>query len=455
MSKNLTKIYPLEQRYGSGGVSSGRGMQSSPTRKNVASKENFDIVQKLDATNAIEIFQATETKGKSAMSAPETISLSNEGDSAIGLTIEVPIWTDDTTQSGSNFLQILLPAGANMDFPTTRIIDSADANFMDGTVVSNTAPNSNMYTDSGADTTEGFADDNDTTITFDDGSGSVAHNMFRVNDLIRLDNEICRITSIVDTDNSDIRFPFFNMYSDFDKFSTSRTDHNGKFKATNFFGYGRAVTVAGGGILPGSITIKFYRPGYQELGMSGLSFNTNSGLAVSTTYQFNITVDGGSTFENLAFTTDSSNVNIGGTNGILSKIQNSLDAQYYTAGNLFEKRVYVSLINGDIRFTSGSRLSTSAILLAAPGAGTTPFGVGRLPAIADVESAVAAKIPDDVIYDANSYDTIPNTSEFMWDNGSGSFSGVGAGVINYDTGEVDLQLTLMLNLLLVLHIVLA
>tara|TARA_R100000808_G_scaffold14375_1_gene34009 strand:- start:155 stop:1714 length:1560 start_codon:yes stop_codon:yes gene_type:complete len=467
MSINLKEKYPLEQRYASGGASPTMRRQATPNRRK--SRETFDIVQKLDSTNAIEIFEATETKGKSAMSSPENIVLENQGDAAIGLTLQVPIWTDDTTQSGSNYLQILLPRGKTISLPTTRIIDSADANFMDGTVVSNTAPNSNMYVDSTADTDDTTATDNvdnsatNTTVYLEPytSAANCTANLFRVGDLIRIRDEIMEVTAIGDksdlanntltvirgvhgstattnTDDEDpVRLAFFNAYADFDKFSTARTDHNGKFKAMNFFGYGRALTVEGSGILPGSINIKFYKPGYQEFGMSGISYNTNSGLAASTAYAFNITVDGGSTFANLSFTTDSSNVNFGGTNGIISKIQNALDTQYYTAGNLFEKRVYVSLINGDIRFTSGSRLSSSAILLAAPGSGTTPFGVGRLPAIADIESAVAAKLPDDVIYDSKSYDSVPNTSEFMWDDGDGNLTGVGSGTINYDTGEVN------------------
>ena len=467
MSKKLTEIYPLEQRYGgSGGTAPIRSREETTRRR--TSKESFDIVQKLDSTNAIEIFQATTTKGKAAMSSPEKITLSNQGDAAIGLTLQVPIWTDDTTQSGSNYIQILLPRGQSMSLPTTRIIDSADENLMDGTVALNTAPNSNMYVDSTGDvdsaTANGVVSSSSSRTVYLEPYTSAANctaNLFRVGDLIRIRDEIMEVTAIGDksnlanntltvirgvygstavtaaADDDAVRLPFFNMYSDFDKFSTSRTDNDGRFKAMNFFGYGRALTVAGSGILPGSVNIKFYQPGYQEIGMSGISYNTNSGLAVSTAYKFNITVDGGSTFVDLSFTTDSSNVNFGGTNGILSKIQNALDVQYYTAGNLFEKRVSVSLVGGDVRFTSGSRLSSSAILLAAPGSGVTPFGVGRLPAIANVEAAVAAKLPDDVVYDSKSYDTIPNKGAFMWDDGNGRLQGVGSGTIDYDTGEVS------------------
>ena len=110
--------------------------------------------------------------------------------------------------------------------------------------------------------------------------------------------------------------------------------------------------------------LKFYNSGYQELNLTGITPSTHSGLAASTEYKFNITVDGGSVFANLAFTTDASNLNFGGNNGIIGKIQAALDAQFYTAGNLFEKKVSVGIVNGDIRFTSGDRTRASAILLA-------------------------------------------------------------------------------------------
>ena len=131
-----------------------------------------------------------------------------------------------------------------------------------------------------------------------------------------------------------------------------------------------------------------------------------------------------------------SNLNFGGRNGVLNKIQDALNVQYYTAGNLFEKRITVGIVAGDVRFTSGQFLSGSAILLAAPGSGTTPFGVGRLPAIANVEAAVAARLPDDTIYNRTTYDASPNRAAFMYDDGQGNLVGAGSGSINYETGEI-------------------
>jgi len=183
--------------------------------------------------------------------------------------------------------------------------------------------------------------------------------------------------------------------------------------------------------------MKFYNNGYQEFGMSGITPNTESGLAASTAYAFNITVDGGSTFASLSFTTDATNTKFGGNNGVLGKIQSALDTQFYTSGNLFEKAVTVSIVNGDIRFASGNRTRNSAILLAAPSSGTTPFGVGRIPAIASIEGAVAAKLPDDTVFSKDTYIESKNQSAFAYDDGKGNIVGTATGTINYETGAVD------------------
>ena len=118
-------------------------------------------------------------------------------------------------------------------------------------------------------------------------------------------------------------------------------------------------------------------------------------------------------------------------------MQAALDAQFYTtSSNLIKKKVHVGIVNGDIRFTSGQHLSGSAISISAPASGTTPFGVGRLPAVGDIEAAVAAKVPDDTVYDRNTYDASPNKAAFMYDDGQGNLVGAGSGRINYETGEI-------------------
>ena len=360
-------------------------------------------------------------------------------------------WTAEGTMSSNTYyVNYLLRPNQGMIVPDCpAIIQDEDNDQYDGTAIGNQAPHSDMYEASGCLLDEGSnITDSVTNFTVDDGD------YFRVGDLIRLDNEIMEVTSIstnelyvtraVDgsgaathNDDAPIRFPFYNAYHDFDKYSVVQTDGQGRFKATNFFKYGRAATNLMG-LTAGSIAIKFYQSGYQTLGLSNITSQSNSGLSSSTNYALDIQVDGATNFDNLTFTTDSSNVNFGGANGVISKIQAALDAQYYTSGNLFEKKVHVGIVNGDLRFTSGSHLSTSAIALTAEdGADASFFGTGRIPAVGSINSAVAAKLPDDVVYDRITYQSSPNANAFMYDDGYGNLVGAGRGTINYETGAID------------------
>ena len=83
-------------------------------------------------------------------------------------------------------------------------------------------------------------------------------------------------------------------------------------------------------------------------------------------------------------------------------------------------------------------MSTSAILLAAPTSGTTPFGVGRLPAIANVEAPVSSKLPPDTIIDKKTGLETKNISQMAYDNGDGIIQGVCSGTISYSSGAIEL-----------------
>ena len=446
--------------------------------KGKAYRQVFENTQEVDNTDGfINLLSVSGTKGTATVPSIKAFCVYNEGDIPAEIQFIYQEWknnsnTDDAnavdTGGGSTnlrYITMALPAGDFFYLPHGRVIGyNTDASAANATTIENTAPNALMFVDSVANLAAPV-DDVDTSITVNDGD------FFKVNDLIQLgvDNstttklEIMEVTAIsgavltvkrglygsnindkdAQTDategvvsGANVYFPFFNKTADFDKFSVSQTDKNGIFHAMNFFGYGRTADAISDGIQAGSIGIKFYSAGYQELGLSGITPNTNSGLAASATYKFNITLDGGSAFADLTFITDSSNLNFGGKNGVINKIQDALNTQYYTAGNLFEKRVTVSLIGGDVRFTSGQHLSGSAILLAAPSSGVTPFGVGRLPAIGAVEGAVAAKLPDDTIYNRITYDASPNKGAFMYDDGQGNLVGAANGRINYETGEI-------------------
>ena len=154
----------------------------------------FSYNQELDNSDTLSTILNNATAiGSLSLSDCKTLLIKNSGSVGAELNIQINGWThgspdDDTTPE---YMSILLASGEFIMLPNLRMLAiSTQVSAANGLTLDNQAPDSNMYTDSGADTTEGFADDNDTTITFDDGSGAVAHNMFQVNDLIRLDNEV-------------------------------------------------------------------------------------------------------------------------------------------------------------------------------------------------------------------------------------------------------------------------
>ena len=456
-------------------VFAGKGNGGRPT-------ETVNLTQKIGTAEASLYASSTSTTAaKGVLLAPSNVRMSNKGGAPAGVLIKLNHWSDDTTNAANPiYLQFIVRAGETINFPMSRVIAADNvATFMDGTPLAQAAPDSNMYLDSTADSDDGTGADitgsaSATNIFLEDDASGAADNpinLFRVGDLIRVNSEIMEVTAIgtgadaanstltvirgvhgstAASDHADdaaINFAFFNAYHPFTAatggYDKVQTDNDGKFRATNFFGYGRGTTYKTTGILPGSVAFKCYNPGYQELGLSGITAGTNTGLTASTTYYFNIAVDGGSAYE-VGFTTDASNTNFGGRNGVLSKIQDIFNTQYYTTGaTLFETKVSVALVNGDVRFTSGSRLSTSAIALTA---GTSGAGAsvrifsqanGRTPILAKIEDAIAARLPDNSLSTISSGQSVSNIGAFMYDDGYGNLVGKGRGTINYDTGEVD------------------
>ena len=285
-------------------------------------------------------------------------------------------------------------------------------------------------------------------------------NLFRVGDLVRVDDEIMEVTAIGDksdlannyltvvrakhgssaaSDHSDdepLELAFFNTQSDFDAFTYTQTNSSGRLTTTNLCGYGRSLTYPTG-IVKGSFAMKFYKAGYQELGLSGVTSASNSGLTASTAYQFQVAVDGGSAYD-VDITTDASDLSVG---KLINLIQAQFNAAYYaSSGNLKNKRLTVAIVNGDIRFTSGQRTRASAVALSDSSGGDTDlWGVGIIPAVADVETAIAAVLPEDTVYDRESYISSPNSSVFTYDDGKGNLiGGEASGTINYETGALDI-----------------
>ena len=417
---------------------------------------------------------------------PRAVEVENNGRVPIMVMSGYREWTTATADAGSGegtfeYLHTMLMPGETFSPPIRSVIRTGETDGTESKVqMLGTAVDNKSLTNDGLESGTKILHSNvsayidgsglasgttATTFNVDDNAGSpaAAVGFFRVGDLIRIENEILEVTAIAantgteaqltvkrgvhgstaatHADNIQIALPFFNCYHDFDKYTVAQTDPDGKFKSNNFFATGRANSGVQG-IVPGSVAIKFYEQGYQELGLTGITGNTNSGLTAGETLKLDITVDGGTKFQDLTFTLDSSNVNFGGTNGVIAKIQAALDAQFYTAGNLFEKKVHVGIVNGDIRFTSGSHLSTSAILLEDTGDSDTFIDAaanGRIPASGNLDAPVAAKLPDDVSYDKITYQQVPNSAFFCYDDGQGNLMGKANGSINYETGAIDFR----------------
>ena len=442
-------------------ITTGRG-DTLTASKSGSYSEIFNIRQTVDNTNSGNLLlTGAKAVGVASINDAKSLIIKNTGQVPSEIIIQSQTHTDATPDTtGSNaFQKFILASQDFLYFPNIRQMYGSTVNSSNNAyTLDNEAPHGSMSRDlnnaaaGDAQLVNEAIDGSETAIDVDEGA------YFFVGDLIRVDDEIMEVTGISSntltvirgthgssaashSDNTAIELPFFNAFVDYDKYSVAQTDGSGKFKAMNFFSFGRNTDGSGNQESMGvnNIAIKFYSQGFQEIGLSNITSSTSSGLAVSTEYKFNITVDGGSVFSNLTFTTDSSDVTFGGTNGIINKIQDALDEQFYTAGsNLFEKKVTVSIVNGDVRFTSGSHLSTSAILLAAPTSGTTPFGVGRLPAIANVEAPVASKLPNDTIIDKRTGLETKNIGQMAYDDGNGNINGVCNGTISYNSGAIQL-----------------
>ena len=424
--------------------------------------------------------EADTTEGSVKESAIGITEIVNTGKTPAFAILAYRLWTDATNMSGNTYhINHLLKPDEQLIIPDTpTVISDETLEQLAGTAVANATPSVTAnfaYEDSGTTIDDASFEAADTSITVDDGD------FFRVNDLIQFGIntttatkiEICRVTAIATNvltleralygttandkdnqtnatsgvvDNAKVYFPFFNIYgNDYNRYTVVQTDASGRFHAMNLWGKGRAATHLMG-ITPGSLAIKFYEAGYQNLTNDGdITASTNSGLSASTTYYLSVAIDGGST-DAITFATDSSNVNFGGTNGIVSKLQDSINALYYNpAKNGFEKKAIVHIVDGNLRVTSGQRLSTSAIAVTTNTAGTagtdelfdTSNVIGRFPAT--IPTAVAAKLPDDVLYDRVTYGSYPNENAFCYDDGYGIIQGMGIrGSLNYETGEINM-----------------
>ena len=108
----------------------------------------------------------------------------------------------------------------------------------------------------------------------------------------------------------------------------------------------------------------------------------------------------------------------------------------------------MGIVNGDIRFTSRTNHSASAIALTAEdGADASFFGTGRIPAVGAIEPAVAKEFASRYVNKANVAPIIGSESSIKsaikgvagmcTDDGKGNLVGAATGTINYGSGALD------------------
>jgi len=425
------------------------GMEMSDTYTEV-----YQNINKVDNSDGFVSLATLSKTNVSMLKGSKLIVIKNNSPVGVELQFHINEFADSTNvDQFTESLRITQLLGANeyIVIPNQYMVGyAADASASMAKTIDNIggydADDNDQLYDTTAELLNGGVSSTQTTVAVDDGK------YFRVGDLIRISNEILEVTAI-DTNNLTvrrglygstaaihandvaIRMPYFNTQSDFDAFTYAQTNATGRFTAQNLFGYGRSLTYPTG-IVKGSFAMKFYSQGYQELGLSGVTSASNSGLTASTAYQFIVAVDGGSDFD-VDITTDASDLSVG---KVLSLIQAQFDTAYYAStGSLKNKRLTVGIVNGDIRFTSGQRTRVSAVELKDSGGSDTDlWEQGIFPAVANVETAIPALLPDDKLFSKDTFIQTSNIGVFSYDDGKGNISGGEAsGTINYETGALD------------------
>ena len=475
-----------------GGATSTKNLANSGSRKGRAIetiKKSISYVA--TGTDSNQILAISQTASSSAVktTTPKAIDIKNTGAIPVVAMIGYESYSDEDTDAGTKYLHALLLPGETISPPMRGMLPTANQlHALDGEVLDFTAPNTALKVDTGDNVASGEFNNTTDPVVFELDNG---HDKYRVGDYLRIDDEIVKVegtyadnpttstvadnhivvsrghfgsTVAAESGTPDVYFTHFNEHYDFDRALSGssqlvQTDVLGRFRACNFFGYGRVADGSAFGLVPGSIIIRFYSSAYQEVMMGGtgasggagvsniaINSSTDTKLTASTAYAFNLTIDD-STATTVSFTTDSSNTNFGGTNGVISKIQDAIDTATRTVGNaLFGYSCSVNIVGGRLRFTSNSHLiphdgtNGSKILLADAGSGTNLFAgnIGIFPDIAMANAPVKPKLPDLYTYDSLTYAQVPNRGQFCYDDGHGRLQGTASGTINYETGAIDI-----------------
>ena len=401
-------------------------------------------------------------------------------------------------------ISMVLPAGEFIYLPNNRILSYAvldigtlesAANAPAGSIAIEPKDinSGNEYVDIHNFTGSTYFSGTDVQIAEDVAIGETEINVqdgdwFKAGDLIMVNSEVMRVesvsgivltvkrgllgsTEVAHSDDDDLRFFFGNESLQYNN-GKCMTDQDGYFSQKGaFFGYGRTADKKVDGLVPGSVAIgPFYTEGgFLDWGLTGIKASDNTGLAASTEYSITVVCDeynvGGidsvSSEAAIVFTTDASDLSFSGSgNSVLSKIQARFDALYYDASSgLFNKKVSISLMNGDVRVTSHSNHSETRIGISVSASGTTPFDVGRFPARVDgdhpnlsgsphggsatdtIVYGPASSLAKETITDPVTGKEIQNLGAFILDDGNGNLlqGGSVVGKVSYVTGHCNFR----------------
>jgi hypothetical protein len=457
-------------------------------------------------SNQILAISGTDSDSITTADSPRAVAIHNTGKFPVVAMMGYQQYIDENTQNQTLFIHTLLLPGESI-YPNMRGIIStqgsedaqthasfADGSLwnLDGEVVDFSAPNTALKVDTGDNVNSTELANTTALVVFEIDNG---HEQYRVGDYLRIDDtavEILKVegtyddnptqetvadnhivcsrghlgTSAVSHDGSaaSIYWAVSNEYYDYDRVLSGntqlvQTDSLGRFKCSNFFGLGRNNGATSAfGLVPGSVCIRFYTSAYQEIPMGGtgvaggtggsnipITSSTSSMLTASTEYSLNLIIDD-SVETTVSFTTDSSNVNFGGTNGIIRKMQEAIDTATRTAGNnLFGYSCTVSITNSKLRFTSNSHLlphdgANGSKMEVKDGAGGTNVLTGAAGIFPDINNSIAAvepQLPDLQIYDSITYATSPNMANLCYDDSHGNLTGAATGKISYETGAIS------------------
>ncbi|MAH45998.1 hypothetical protein CMI37_09205 [Candidatus Pacearchaeota archaeon] len=470
-----------------------------------------DVSYVASGANSNQIISISQTDDPAAVKTaiPTAIEVVNTGIVPIIVLSEYEGYSDEDTDVGRHTLQTMLMPGETMTPPTRGIIPTANQlHALDGTVVAYTT-NLGDGTAFGTLKSDSLAnvDTNDlsnTTTPTTIGLDSAASvNFFRVNDIIRVSDDIMRVLGTYSDDPTgssladiqirverglfgsapesvagtpDIFFHCYNEYYDYDRALQGNSQLNmldgmGRYKSSNFFGYGRKNGEAEDetfGLVPGSVCFRFYSSAYMDIPMGGtgvaggtggsnipITSSTDSKLTAGQEYSLNLTCDDSSA-TTISFTVDSDNTTFGGVSGIINKLNEAILTATRTVGNaLFGYSCTVSIVGGVLRFTSNSHLSphdgtNGSKILIEDGAGGTNVLTGAAGIFPDINNSIAPVKPiisPVSIYDPITYAKTPNMAGMCYDNGFGSliYGGASVGRINYESGAFDMTISSLPN----------